>query len=392
MSTATAPLTRPFPASVLVASASRETRERIALRMVDRAHSIIEAEGGADALDKLETIRCKTLFVDDRLPDLATDDFIGLVESRYPDTEVFLIDRESGIPHIPTDLWDDARYRELAEALGATRPTQALNAPRRIATAEPLPGMVGNSPEMNQLYRHVRLVARRDTAVLVTGETGTGKELVAEAVHSLSSRARGPFVAVNCAAIPDTLLEAELFGYARGAFTGAVQSRIGKVHSAQGGTLFLDEVGEMPAGVQAKLLRFLENGEVQRLGTSDVFRVDVRIVAATNATLMEKVARKEFREDLLYRLAVFPVAAPPLRERGEDTLLLARHFLARLSNGRQQFTHDAEAALLSHTWPGNVRELRHVVERAMILADDGQYIFPEHIVILSGGALGCGNS
>src|ERR1700743_2595794 len=174
--------------------------------------------------------------------------------------------------------------------------------------------MIGSSRAMEQVYRLVQMVAARDTTVLVTGETGTGKELVAGAVHALSKRAKHPFVVVNCAAIPESLLEAELFGHARGAFTGAVQSRLGRIHVAQGGTLFLDEVGELPLSMQAKLLRFLQSGEVQRLGSSDVFQVDVRVIAATNATLLERVAAGTFRQDLYYRLAVFPIHLPPLRE------------------------------------------------------------------------------
>src|SRR5215470_18639167 len=159
------------------------------------------------------------------------------------------------------------------------------------------------------------MVASRDTAVLITGETGTGKELVAAAIHQLSRRSRNPLVVVNCAAIPEALLEAELFGHARGAYTGAVQSRLGRIHVAQGGTLFLDEVGELPLSMQAKLLRFLQNGEVQRLGSSDVYRVDVRVVCATNVRLLDLVQTKQFRLDLYYRLEIFPIAVPPLRAR-----------------------------------------------------------------------------
>ncbi len=167
--------------------------------------------------------------------------------------------------------------------------------------------------------------------MLITGETGVGKELVAEAVHKLSPRADKPFVTVNCAAIPEALVEAELFGHTRGAFTGAVQSRLGKIHAAQGGTIFFDEIGELPLASQAKLLRFLECGEVQRLGTSDVFRLDARVIAATNVDLEKRIAAGLFREDLFYRLSVFPIEVPPLRERSGDIPLLARHFMERLA-------------------------------------------------------------
>ena len=252
------------------------------------------------------------------------------------------------------------------------------NALRHI---EPLPGMIGVSLKMKQLYRLARLVAPRDTAVLIIGGTGTGKELVARGIHQLSQRARHPFVVVNCAAIPETLLEAELFGYARGAFTGAFQSRVGRIHSAHGGTLLLDEIGELPLSMQAKLLRFVQEGEVQRLGSSDLFRVDVRLVAATNANLMERVQEKQFREDLYYRLNVFPVELPTLRERAQDILPLAEHFLAMLCKHAavppKRLSRGAGRLLEQYSWPGNVRELIHLIERAFVLSENSAEITSE---------------
>jgi transcriptional regulator with GAF, ATPase, and Fis domain len=239
---------------------------------------------------------------------------------------------------------------------------------------------------MQRMYKAVRLVAPRQTPVLLVGESGTGKELVAQAVHKLSRRADKPFLTINCAAIPETLLESELFGYVRGAFTGAAQSRIGRIHAAQGGTLFLDEIGDMPVSLQAKILRFLEQGEVQRLGSSDVFRVDVRVIAATNADLEKKVAEQQFRKDLLYRLAVFPIALPALRTRQDDVAQLAHHFLEELGADGAEFSPEASKLLFAHDWPGNVRELRHVIERASILADGSPQIGPEHIVLTMCGA------
>jgi transcriptional regulator with GAF, ATPase, and Fis domain len=216
------------------------------------------------------------------------------------------------------------------------------------------------------------MVAKHDTTVLVTGETGTGKELVAQAVHGLSKRSKHPFVVVNCAAIPEALLEAELFGHARGAFTGAVQSRLGRIHVAQGGTLFLDEIGELPLSMQAKLLRFLQNGEVQRLGSSDVYRVDVRVVCATNVNLLELVKAKQFRLDLYHRLAVFPVWVPPLRDRSGDIGALGEHFLARLvqeASLPSKCLSSASVAFLEKAhWSGNIREMQHAIERAFILS------------------------
>jgi transcriptional regulator with GAF, ATPase, and Fis domain len=226
-----------------------------------------------------------------------------------------------------------------------------------------------------------RMVAQRDTTVLITGESGTGKDLVAQAVHRLSLRRLKPFVVINCAAIPEPLLEAELFGFVKGAFTGAVQSRIGRIHSAQGGTLFLDEIGDMPLGLQSKLLRFLEQGEVQRLGSSDTFRVDVRVVAATNAPLRRLVQERSFREDLYYRLSVFPIELPPLRDRMDDLIRLAQTFLAKFSSRNVVLSPEAASIMQQHSWPGNVREVRNVMERASILVGSGFEIRPEHIVI-----------
>jgi transcriptional regulator with GAF, ATPase, and Fis domain len=225
---------------------------------------------------------------------------------------------------------------------------------------------------MLELGRRIELVAARKTPVLVQGPTGTGKELVARALHRLSDRATKPFVALNCAAIPESLLEAELFGHARGAFTGAVQRRTGRIESAQGGTLFLDEIGEMPLSLQAKLLRFLENGELQRVGENEPVFVDVRIVAATHQPLARRAREGSFRSDLFYRLAVFLVATPPLAERLSDLPVLVEHFLQKTSgpNARKRICREALSMLQAHTWPGNIRELQHVIERACILSEN----------------------
>jgi sigma-54-dependent transcriptional regulator len=217
----------------------------------------------------------------------------------------------------------------------------------------------------------------------LTGETGTGKELVARGLHELSPRREYPFVVVNCAAIPEPLLEAELFGYNRGAFTGAFQSRLGRIQMAQGGTVLLDEVGDLPLSMQAKLLRFLQEGEIQRLGSPDTLRVDARIVAATNADLPRLVKEGRFREDLYYRLAVFPIEIDPLRLRREDIAPLSDHFLNLLSREAhvpaKTFSAQAGRALAQYAWPGNVRELRQVIERAFILVEDQTEIRPEHL-------------
>lgn len=243
--------------------------------------------------------------------------------------------------------------------------------------------MIGRSAAMQRVYRLAQLVAPRSTTVLVVGPTGSGKELVARALHALSPRSAKAFVAVNCAAIPEALLESELFGHARGAFTGAVQAQLGRIPAAHGGTLFLDEVSELPFGMQAKLLRFLEQKEVQRLGTAELTRVDVRVIAASNVDLAGRAGRGEFREDLFYRLAAFPLELPPLTERRADIVPLAEHFLACMAaamSGRcPRLSGEVVRILEAHPWRGNVRELQHVMERASILVENGDTVLNEHL-------------
>jgi DNA-binding NtrC family response regulator len=236
------------------------------------------------------------------------------------------------------------------------------------------PRIIGESPEIKRAVSETQRVAQTEATVLLLGESGTGKELFALAVHHLSPRREQPFVAINCAAIPETLIENELFGHERGAFTGASDRRQGKFELASGGTVFLDEIGELPLNVQGKLLRAIEEKMVDRIGGRAPVPVDVRVVAATNKDLHAAVESGEFRRDLFFRLAVFPIEIPPLRERGEDVVMLARHFAAQLGKelrGREAMLSDAcLAALRTHTWPGNVRELENVIERACILADE----------------------
>jgi DNA-binding NtrC family response regulator len=235
------------------------------------------------------------------------------------------------------------------------------------------PRMVGEHPAMLAAAREMQRIASTDTTVLLLGESGTGKELFARAIHQLSARGNKPFVALNCAAIPESLVENELFGHERGAFTGANARKLGKFEMAEGGTIFLDEIGELPLEVQGKLLRVLEQRTMERLGGTSVITVDVRVIAATNRDLEAAAEAGEFRRDLYYRLAVFPIRIPALRERGDDVELLAEHFLERfrreLRKPRLELADDARAALRRHSWPGNVRELQNVMERAAILND-----------------------
>ncbi len=369
-------------ASILIATPDAVVRRRLgdSLRKVT---SVEDVSTGAEALSALERRGARIVVLDRKLPDLNSDELIGVVERQFPCTDVVLLD--GGEIHLPEELRNNAAYGWFQEFNYSTErvvpppPAASCGAP---SAWMPLPGMVGSSPAMQQLASLVRAVAPHSTSVLITGETGAGKELVAEAVHKLSPRADKPFVTVNCAAIPEALVEAELFGHTRGAFTGAVQPRLGKIHAAHGGSIFFDEVGELPLASQAKLLRFLECGEVQRLGTSDVFRLDARVIAATNVDLEKRVQRRLFREDLFYRLAVFPIELPPLRERPEDIRLLAHHFLERLTGDTgRRLSPETEEKLASHPWPGNVRELRNVIERAFILAGSRPVIAPEQILL-----------
>jgi two-component system nitrogen regulation response regulator GlnG len=275
------------------------------------------------------------------------------------------------VERIVRDLAVAPREGGDAEAAGGVEAQIDPNAePRRYREVALPETLVGRSAAMVEVYKEVGRVARTEMTVLLMGESGTGKELVARAVHANSTRAKGPFITVNMAAIPKDLIESELYGHEKGSFTGAVERRPGKFELASGGTLFLDEIGEMPIELQAKLLRVLQEREVDRVGGNRPLPVDVRIVAATNADLARTVEEGRFRRDLYYRLAVVPIRLPPLREREGDVLLLARHFIARYGEqlkGRA-FTlgKDAEPLLMAHPWPGNVRELQNVIQRALL--------------------------
>ena len=367
---------------ILVASSDPSFRKQLMKSSVCAEAVSEEAIGGAHALAKLAQFSCDSVLLDRNLADLDSVEVAELIRQRYPRVEVEFVDSRVSVA-LPRRLQLEVESGAESPSAGMEEVEEPTGAkPGNLEVAEALPGMLGTSRAMQRVYRLARMVAPRDTAVLITGETGTGKELVAEAIHKLSPRARHPFVVVNCAAIPETLFEAELFGYARGAFTGAVQSRLGRIHVAQGGTLFLDEVGELPLSMQAKLLRFLQSGEVQRLGSSDVYRVDVRVVCATNVNLMELTRARQFRLDLYYRLAIFPVRMPPLRERLEDVRPLAEHFLERLCTEdampRKRLSAEALAYLEKAEWPGNVRELQHAIERAFILAGNDLELGAEH--------------
>ena len=413
--------TRTRPRTALLAIADSNFRNRLADILTGLRWQVREAEGGAQAWAEADTLAPEAVIVDSWLPDLHLGEFLKDFRKNFPDVDLITTggaSAEDG-PRGPyrqellyalrrsqdtdTATWNAAPLLDGAERTPArmpaapwpvaphlTRPAaarapaasltpapaeQAAGGPasgRDAALADRLPELIGNSPVMLEVSRRIRLVAPRMTAVLIEGPTGSGKELVAEALHRLSPRSRKPFVAINCAAIPEALLEAELFGHTRGAFTGAVHSRVGRIESADGGTLFLDEIGEMPLALQSKLLRFVECGELQRVGDNETLRVDVRIVAATHRPLVEHTHTGGFRADLYYRLAVFLIRTPALIDHIEDLPLLVNHFLERMGRDEpvKRFDPLAMARLQAHDWPGNVRELEHVLERASILAGD----------------------
>ena len=260
----------------------------------------------------------------------------------------------------------------------------------KVRASDGLANMLGTSQIMQQLFSTIRKISPSDYPVLIEGESGTGKEMIAKAIHSLSNRKEGPFVIINCGAIPENLLESELFGYEKGAFTGANTKKIGKLERADRGSAFLDEIGELPLGLQVKILRFLQEGTIERLGGNKQIQLDVRIIAATNVKLKKAVKEGRFREDLYFRLNVLPLRVPPLRERGEDILLLARHFLDMFAfeskKGNMRFTPAALKALLEYSWPGNVRELENVIKRAVVITE-GRLIGPEHLSFMKEASL-----
>lgn len=364
------------------------------LALEAQGHEVIEARDEPEAIAALRDSQPAIVLTDLRFP---TGDGLGVLRAaREADAEMPVIvmtaygsiqDAVAAMKHGALDFLakpvDPDHLLLLVErALAQRRLLSEYRLLKEEAAARRGgPHIIGDSAALRQAMTAIDRAAASDTTVLLEGESGTGKELCARALHDRSPRAQGPFIAINCAAIPDTLLEAELFGYERGAFTGANQRKLGRFEMAQRGTLFLDEIGEMPMTVQAKMLRAIETHKIERLGGGASIQLDVRIVAATNRRLREAVAARQFREDLYFRLSVFPVAVPALRERREDIPKLAHHFVERVSKdvGKKiTLSPEAVAALMAHDWPGNIRELQNALERAVILAD-GDTLLPRHL-------------
>lgn len=417
--------TRPHQRIVLVVSADKSFRQRLGETLGGLRWQVAEAASGAEAWSEAFEATPEAVIVDNWLPDLDSAEFLNDFRTQFPAADLIAAggSTETGGPRGPyrqellyalrccqdtdTAVWNTAPALDPAvappvdklpvldaeEAFGTLRQAVAENRPAVPARpsspvpatenllAERVPELIGTAPNMLEVSRRIRLVAARTTPVLIEGPTGSGKELVAEGLHRLSARSRKSFVAINCAAIPEALLEAELFGHTRGAFTGAVQGRVGRIEAADGGTLFLDEIGEMPLALQSKLLRFVECGELQRVGDNETIRVDVRIIAATHRPLAQRAAAGEFRSDLYYRLAVFLIRTPALAEHIQDLPQLVEHFLEKM--GREspvkRIDESALRKLATHPWPGNVRELAHVLERAVILAGDSPMLGADEI-------------
>ena len=370
------------PKHLLIVDDEAPLREAIAERLADHGFVVEQAGNGEDALDRLASFAFDVLVTDLKLPGINGRQVLDAALERYPDIIAIVItgygtvkDAVDAIKHGASDFIAkpfqfDALMHVLRSAMEQRR-LKSENAYLRSQLEERyrFAGIIGRSRPMRELFQLLETVAATSSTVLITGETGTGKELAARAIHHNSSRRNHRFVALNCSAIPESLLEAELFGHVRGAFTGAVGNRQGRLEQAHRGTLFLDEVGTMSPALQAKLLRVLQEREFERVGESHTVKIDVRVLAATHSDLAKLVAEGTFREDLFYRLNVIPVHLPPLRERREDIPLLVQHFLERLTaeSGKGPMTMSQEAMrhLMAYPWPGNIRQLENAVERAL---------------------------
>jgi two-component system response regulator AtoC len=369
--------------SVLVVDDERNMRLVMQMALEDVGYRVLTAERADEAVNQLHDPDLDVILSDLKMPGMSGNQFIEICQQQRPDVPIIVVTAYGSIrsaieciqagasnyltkPFEPEELQfavqNALRYRDL---LRENMQLQAVARDDRRNCR-----LVGEGPAMQQLREQIRQVAPYKTNILITGESGTGKEAVARTIHEKGPRAEHPWVALNCSAIPRDLMESELFGYVKGAFTGAIQNRLGRLEQANGGTLFLDEIGDLDLDLQAKLLRVLQEREFSPLGSDAIHRVDVRIIAATNRNLHELVSANAFREDLLYRLDVYNLHVPPLRERVEDISLLANTFLASLraemDKAVLRISDAALAALCSYSWPGNVRELRNAIERSLL--------------------------
>lgn len=391
------------PARVLIVDDEADQRAGLGSLVSSWGFAVETASDGQDALEKLASFSAHVIVTDLNMPRMDGFELLRKLTVQGNSPAAIVLTAFGSIENAIKTVHDLGAFWFLEKPIQASalkvlieraasqgrlaEETDLLH--RQLSYQGKLDGLVGGSPAMQEVFSMTRQVAPSKAAVLVTGESGTGKELVARAIHDLSPRKNGPFVAINCAALPETLMESELFGHEKGAFTGAVQRRLGCFELASGGTLLLDEIGDMPVGTQAKLLRVLEDSRVRRLGGASELEVDVRVIASTNKNMEEALKENALREDLYYRLNVFQIHLPPLRERMDDLLPIAKVLVANLNKKHEcrvvDFHPDVVKSFRGHNWPGNVRELRNVLERAVILAGEGT-ILPSHLVGSFGGA------
>jgi DNA-binding NtrC family response regulator len=374
---------------ILVVDDEKNMRLSLETIMSEEGYQYRAAESAEEALKLIEQEEFFMVITDARLGGMSGYDFLRRTQTKFPNLPVLMITAYA-TPRLAVDAIKAGAIDYLAKPFA---PEELLHAVARCAERHKLLAenaalkaqagesyrleqIIGDSPRMLELKQLVQTVAPTNATVLILGESGTGKELIAGSLHSLSKRSSGNYVRINCAAIPELLLESELFGHEKGSFTGALRQKHGRVEEADGGTIFLDEIGEMSRSLQAKLLRFLEDGTFTRVGGNQELKVDVRLIAATNRDIIEAIRSNQFREDLYHRLNVVQFRPPPLRERGTDVLLLAdfflKHFSLSMNKPIQAISKAAQQQLLSHHWPGNVRELRNVIERAVILESSNE--------------------
>jgi DNA-binding NtrC family response regulator len=381
------------PIKLLIVDDDDDLRQDLAQLFRKQGHEVTAAVSGEDALNKAARVRFDVALLDLHLPGISGIDLLAQLKEQQPELEALMLTAHSSI-ETAVEAMRRGAYDYLTKPFRAAdleihvqKAFEKVQLQRReqqwlqqLSYESPRYRLVGSSPAMRKIVALIEKVAATDATVLVRGASGTGKELVARALHTNSSRRTRPLVTINCAALQENLLESELFGHEKGAFTGAVAAKPGLVEVAEGGTLFIDEIGEMAPGLQAKLLRVLEDGHYRRVGGTQEMNADVRVVAATNRDLAEEIKNGRFREDLFYRLNVVSIHLPPLRERRSDIPELIEHFLTTRPIGPLRSRVDAEAmkTLMGYSWPGNVRELANVLERAQILAEN-HLITPEDL-------------
>ncbi len=376
---------------ILVIDDEDYMREIVRRALEDAGYCVEEASEGNAAMSMLRQYPYDVIITDLRLPGAPGERILQEALTIFPDTIVIIMTgfgniqtavdaiRMGAYDYLPKPFQLDEMVMRVEKGL-TERKLKCENLLLRSELQEKYQcsNLIGNSPGMQQIYKMVALVAHKNSTILIQGETGTGKELIARAIHYTGSRKDHALVSLNCGAVPANLLEDELFGHVKGAFTGAHQHRIGRFEQANHGTLFLDEIGDMPVDLQMKLLRVIQDKEFQKVGGSSPMRVDVRLISATNADLMEKIRKGEFREDLYYRLNVIPIHVPPLRQRREDIPLLISHFLKKFCNEQQvapkQVSHRVIKQLVAFDWPGNVRQLENAVEMAVMLSGDRELL------------------